>query len=185
LGPKTELSSYRDFGLRSSEMLVLLVLRIHDFLNPDMSMALFFQDFSRVLGFTPCVPTRWTILIQPQDIATCDAPLTQLLCQLETPDAETSMVSSMSTMCLVKQMAVILSLFHESRFREFRTLVAMVFPNREFQNFDLTALGSAATCSLRWMAHKSSRDFAISHIGVFGVQSPLLVQLSITDFAMG
>jgi hypothetical protein len=33
-----ELSSCRDFGLRSFEVLVLLVLRIHDFPNPDASM---------------------------------------------------------------------------------------------------------------------------------------------------
>jgi hypothetical protein len=166
-------------------MLVLLVLRIRDLPNPDMPMALSFRDFSRVLGFTPRVPTRWTVLIQPRDIATCDAPLTQLLCQLETPDAETPTVSSMSATCPVKWTAVILSLFRESRFREFRTLVATVFQNRELRNADLTALGSAATCPLRWTAHKSSRDFAISRIGVFGVQSPLLVQLPITDFAMG
>jgi hypothetical protein len=157
---------------------------IRDLSNLDMPMALFLRDFSRVLRFTPRVPTRWTVLIQPRDITTCDASLTQLLCQLETPDAKMLMVSSMSATCPVKRTAVILSLFHESRFREFRTLVATVFQNRELRNADLTALGSVATCSLRWTAHKSSRDFAISRIGVFGVQS-LLVQLPIPDFAMG
>jgi hypothetical protein len=130
-----------------------------------------FRDFSRVHGFAPCVPLRWTVLIQPRDIATCDAPLTQFLCQLETPDAETPTVSTMSATCPVKWTAETLSLFRVSRFREFRSPVATVFQNREVQNVDLTTLGSAATCPLRWTTHRPSRDFAISRIRSFGVQS--------------
>jgi hypothetical protein len=141
------------------------------------------RNFSRVPGFTPRVRERWTVLIPPRDIATCDAPLTQCVCQLETPNAEMPTGATMFATCPDKRTAEILSLYRVSRFRELRSPVAMVFENRELRYADVTMLGSAATCPLRWTAHKSSRDFAISRIGVLEC-NPLLVQLPITDFAM-
>jgi hypothetical protein len=121
-----------------------------------------FRDFSRVLGFTPRIPSRWTVLV----VSRFRNLRLQVPCQLRTPIVEMPTVSSMSATCPNKWTAVILSLFRESRFREFRTLVATVFQNRELRYADLMALGSSATCPLRWMAHKSSWDFVISRIGV-------------------
>jgi hypothetical protein len=86
----------------------------------------------------PRIPKKWTVLFQPQDITTCDAPLTQFLYQIETPDAETSTISSMLATCPVKWTAKTLSLFHVSQFREFRSLVATVFQNRELRYVDVT-----------------------------------------------
>ena len=51
-----ELSSCRDFGLRSSEMLVFLVLTIREMSNPDVLMAL---SFSRLL------PSPWIYATRP------------------------------------------------------------------------------------------------------------------------
>jgi hypothetical protein len=67
------------------------VLRFRDFPNPDMPMARFFSELFRVLGFTPRVQERWTVLMPPRDIATCDAPLTQCVCQVETPNADSGL----------------------------------------------------------------------------------------------
>jgi hypothetical protein len=141
------------------------------------------RNFSRVPKFTPRVQERWTVLIPPRDITTCDAPLKQCVCQLETLNAEMSTGATMFATCPDKRTTEILSLYHVSRFCEFRSLVAMVFQNRELRYADVTTLGSAATCPLRWMAHKSSRDFAISRIRVLECNL-LRVQLLITDFAM-
>jgi hypothetical protein len=44
------------FGLRISEMRVLLVFRIREMSNPDMPKWLSYRDFSRILGFLPRVP---------------------------------------------------------------------------------------------------------------------------------
>ena len=67
------------------------VLRFRDFPNPDMPMARFFSELFRVLGFTPRVQERWTVLMPPRDIATCDAPLTQCVCQEEMPNADSGL----------------------------------------------------------------------------------------------
>jgi hypothetical protein len=63
-----------------------LVLKDRDFPNHDMPMAFLLRDFFRVAGFAPRVQDRWTVLMRPRDIATCDAPN---LCQRETPNADT------------------------------------------------------------------------------------------------
>jgi hypothetical protein len=121
-----------------------------------------FRDFSGALGFKPRVPSRWTVLI----VSRFRDLRLQSFYQLETPVINMPAVSSMSTTCPNKWTTVILSLFHVSRFHEFRTLVVTIFQNRELRYADLTELGSSATCPLRWTTHKSSRDFAISCIGV-------------------
>jgi hypothetical protein len=51
-------------------------------------MARFFSELFRVLGFTPRVQDRWTVLMRPRDIATCDAPD---LCQRETPNVDSGL----------------------------------------------------------------------------------------------
>jgi hypothetical protein len=91
-----------------------------------------FRDFSGALGFTPRVPSRWTVLV----VSRFRDLRLQIPCQLRTPIAEMSMVSSMSATCPNKWTTVILLLFRESRFHEFRTLVASVFQNCELRNAD-------------------------------------------------
>jgi hypothetical protein len=44
-------------------MLVLLVLRIRDLPNPDVPMDSPLSGLFRVLGFTPRVPSRWTVRV--------------------------------------------------------------------------------------------------------------------------
>jgi hypothetical protein len=57
------------------------------------------RDFFRVAGFAPRVQDRWTVLMHPRDIATCDA---LNLYQRETPNADMLTVPLMSAMCPVK-----------------------------------------------------------------------------------
>jgi hypothetical protein len=51
-----ERSSHRDFGLWSSEVHEILVLKIRDFPNPDMPMAL---SFSELFPSPRIYATRW------------------------------------------------------------------------------------------------------------------------------
>jgi len=81
-----------------------------------------FQDFSGGLGFTPRVPSRWTI---PVILRFRDLRL-QIPCQLRTSIAEMPTVSSMSVTCPNKWMTMILSLFCELQFRDFHRGVSFV-----------------------------------------------------------
>jgi hypothetical protein len=73
-----ELSSYRDFKLCSSEMLMFLILRIHETSNPDVSMALSFLGLfpsPRIYAMHPLKmdgPRRFTIsqLATPKFLST-------------------------------------------------------------------------------------------------------------------
>jgi hypothetical protein len=67
----------------------------------------------------------------PRDIATCDAPLTQCVCQVETPNADSGL--DVRHVSLPKWTAEILSGFCVSRFHELRGPVAMSLktPNSE------------------------------------------------------
>jgi hypothetical protein len=113
-----ELSSFRHFRLRNSEMLVLLVLRIHETPNPDMSMALSFRDFPQRHKLLPRVPSRWTVLVVSR-FRNLRHPMTEILCQLETPVDDMPMVSSMFSMCPNKCTTVICLRFHDLRCRDF------------------------------------------------------------------
>jgi hypothetical protein len=79
----------------------------------------------------------------------------------------------------------ILSGFRDSLFHDFRSLVTELPKPRTPRCRNEMALGSAATCPLRWTVqilsgfHES--EFRVSG---YGVQSPLLVQLPIPDFAI-
>jgi hypothetical protein len=68
-----------------------LVLRFPDFPNPDMPMGLCSSGLFRIVGFAPRVEDRWTVLMRPRDIATCDAPLTQCVCQVETLNVDSGL----------------------------------------------------------------------------------------------
>jgi hypothetical protein len=78
---------------------------------------------------------------------------TKKLCQLETPVAEMPTVSSMSATCPNEWTTVIFS-----GFRDFRRGVSRPFVNKtsDIPNSEvlkMMALGSAATCPLRWTTH--------------------------------
>jgi hypothetical protein len=92
-----------------------------------------FRDFSGALGFTPRVPSRWTVLV----VSRFRDLRLQIPCQLRTPIAEMPTVSSMSATCPNKWTAVILSLFRESRFRDFRRGVSFVNKTSDIPNSEM------------------------------------------------
>ena len=108
------------------------------------------------------VLTRWCQLgpkterSSCQDFRFCRSEMLMFLVltirEMLNPDVSMAL-SSMSAMCPNNCTAVILSLFRESRFHEFKTLVVTVYQNFELRYADLMALGSAATCPLRWTTH--------------------------------
>jgi hypothetical protein len=63
-GPHPELSSFQDFALRNSEMLEFLVLRIRDFSNLDVSMA---------LSFSGLFPSPWIYATCPLKLDSSDS----------------------------------------------------------------------------------------------------------------
>jgi hypothetical protein len=81
----------RDFTISDVEVLCLLGFAITDF-----SMACFLSGLFPMALIFATRPSRWTVLIQPRDFATCDAPN---ICQCETPNVDMLMVPSMSATC--------------------------------------------------------------------------------------
>jgi hypothetical protein len=78
-----EFTSCRDFGLRSFEVLEFLVLKIRDLPNPDMPMALSLSELFPSPRIYATRPGEMDGPDSPRDIATCDAPLTQLSVNLK------------------------------------------------------------------------------------------------------
>jgi hypothetical protein len=66
-----------------------LVDGIPDFPMLDFPMDDFFLSGNfLMIVIVATRPLGWTVLIQPQDFETFDAPMTQVLCQLKTPIAK-------------------------------------------------------------------------------------------------
>jgi hypothetical protein len=144
--------------------------------NADGLSLRYFPRGSRLL---PRVPSRWTVLVVSR-FHDLRHPMTEILCQLETPVADMPTVSSMFATCPNKWTTVIFSRFRDLRCRDFAyrgfgeqspSLVQLPIPD--------FAIGSDRRLTIfRIQRSRITRDFAIRE---FSRQSSDLYTLRVSE----